>query len=253
MKLFKSKSIIISLLLLIFCFTFCKKNKEEKIPEKQLVTYYPKHTFRDSIQEKWKDKRLTYMDIYYVHKGEEYPTGEEIDFTDLAEPEKEEFIAHTLSSQKNGFLHRNQIQIIQPKGERKLIVSKSKEIGFTEDDGRDSSFDSLEKLDVLPTFPSCDKNDKECFLKGVEKHFFKHFNKKIITELNLPKGNLNIKLGFTVNNNGFIVYAAADAPKRPLVLELVRVINLLPKMQPAELNGEKVAVKYTIPITILVE
>lgn len=75
----------------------------------------------------------------------------------------------------------------------------------------------------------------------------------IKNQLDLPKGELKIVLGFTVNTYGYIVYAAAEAPKRPLVLELVRVINLLPKMEPAELNGKKVAVKYQIPITVLLE
>ena len=52
-----------------------------------------------------------------------------------------------------------------------------------------------------------------------------------------------------------VTYDAFRHPEGPkqAVTNLVRVINLLPKMQPAELNGEKVAVKYTIPITILVE
>ena len=176
----------------MFCFASCSNQKENQLAEKQIVTYYPKNTFRDSVPEEFKDKRLTYMDIYYVHKGEEYPTGEEIDFTELSEPEKEEFIQHTLSSEKNGFLHRNQITIIQPKGKRKLIVSKSKEIGFTEDDGRDASIDSLDELDVLPTCPNCDKNDRECFFKSVEKHFFKHFNKKITKKGVLLKCKLEL-------------------------------------------------------------
>ena len=237
----------------MFCFTSCSNLKENQSVKKQIVTYYPKNTFTDSIPEAWKDKRLTYMDIYYVHKGEGYPKGEEIDFADLSEQEKDEFIEHTLNSEKQGFLYRNQIKIIKPEGKRKLIVSKSKGIAFNEDDGRDASITSLDDLDVLPTYPKCDKNDKDCFLNGVEKHFFKHFNKKITKELDLPKGDFNVTLGFTVNNNGYVVYASAAASERPLVLELVRVINLLPKMKPAELNGKKVAVKYTIPFTILVE
>ncbi|MFY9242898.1 MAG: hypothetical protein WAO74_07720 [Polaribacter sp.] len=230
-----------------FSFLSCNKKGEEKLSEKQQITYYPKEKF-NNVPEEYRDTTKTYMDIYY---GDEYPKGEEIDFDDLSEPEKEEFYKTTLNDEYSGTLYRKEIKIIKPSGKRKLLSYKYKIIGFN--DGSDKSIYFLNEFDVLPTFPGCELNSKQCFIDSVTKHFFKYFNEKSLHKLDLPKGNLKVTLGFTVNNRGYIVYGAAEAPKRPLVLELVRVINLLPKMRPAELNGKKVSVKYQIPITILVD
>ena len=120
-------------------------------------------------------------------------------------------------------------------------------------DGRDESITDLNVLDVLPTFPGCNENDGKCFIDGVKNVFCKYYDKKIEKKLGLPKGQLTIILNFTVSNEGHIVYAFGNAPKKELLSELERVMSLLPKIKPAELNGEKVAVKYSIPITVLVD
>lgn len=236
-------------ILIFLSFMSCTKMVENEAPVKQVISYYPKRVYPEDLPEKYKDKRLTYMDIYF---SDEFPEGEEIDFEDLSEPEQEEFYQHTLSSESMGTLYGYEIKIIKPKDKRKLIAKKRKAIGL-KNDGRDESISFLSDFDIMPTFPDCDLNNRVCFVNGVKKHFFKHFNTSSIKDPDLPKGELKVELGFTVNIDGHIVYAAANAPKRPLVLELVRVINLLPRMKPAELNGKKVAVKYQIPITIIVE
>lgn len=171
MKKYKSLIIIISLI----GFMSCAKNISNEIPEKQRITYYPIDQFKNTPEE-YIDTRETYFDIYY---GDEFPAGKEIDFEDLSDSEKEEFYNYTLDCESLGTLYNNQIKIIKPKGKRKLIVHKRKKIGL-KDDGRDESIYFLNELDVLPTFPDCNLNNRDCFMNGVKKHFFKHFNKKSI-------------------------------------------------------------------------
>ena len=247
MKYSNSNSLIIVIIYLI-CFSSCSNKKEQQILEKRVVTYYPVDRFKN-IPEEYRDTTKTYMDLYHVSFGEEMPKGKEIDYSDLSEPEKDEFISHTLMLQKMGFKTQRNIKIIEPKNRRKLIV----QTGFGKmksNDGRDESITDLNVLDVLPTFPGCNENDGKCFMDGVQNVFFKYYDKKIENKLGLPKGQLTMILNFTVSNEGHIVYAFGNAPKKELLSELERVMSLLPKMKPAELNGEKVAVKYSIPITI---
>ncbi len=244
-------SFLILVIIGLLCFTACSNNKEPQIPKKQVITYYPLDRYKN-IPEEYKDTTKTYMDLYHVSFGEKIPQGIEIDYNNLSEPEKDEFIEHTLMLQKMGFKSQRNLKIIEPKNKRKLIVEISAgKMNFN--DGRDDSIENLDLLDVLPTFPSCNKNDKECFTSGVRKVFYKYFDKKLSKKICLPKGQLTMILNFTVSNEGHIVYAFGNAPKKELLSELERVMSLLPKMKPAELNGEKVAVKYSIPITINVQ
>ena len=244
-------SFLILVIIGVLCFTACSNNKETQIPKKQVITYYPIERYKD-IPKEYKDTTKTYMDLYHVSFGEKMPKGKEIDYSALSEPEKDEFIAHTLMLQKMGFKAQRNIKIIEPKNRRKLIVQTS--FGkMKSNDGRDESITDLNVLDVLPTFPGCNENDGKCFIDGVKNVFFKYYDKKIEKKLGLPKGQLTMILNFTVSNEGHIVYAFGNAPKKELLSELERVMSLLPKIKPAELNGEKVAVKYSIPITVLVD
>ena len=58
---------------------------------------------------------------------------------------------------------------------------------------------------------------------------------------------------FTIDKTGQIKNVRARGPHASLEQEAVRVIHTLPKMIPAEQEGKKVAVKYTLPITIKIE
>jgi len=53
-----------------------------------------------------------------------------------------------------------------------------------------------------------------------------------------------------VNKNGAMVDVEVQAPHHALEKEAIRVMNSIPKMLAAEkANGEKVTVKYSLPIT----
>ena len=108
-------------------------------------------------------------------------------------------------------------------------------------------------IDKVPTFPGCPENDKSCFNKKMQQHFQKEFNVNLTDSLKLSPGKKRIIMLFKINKEGAITEIKAKAPHPALQEEAVRIIKLLPIMKPGELDGEKVAVKYILPMRIEVE
>ena len=106
----------------------------------------------------------------------------------------------------------------------------------------------------VPTFPGCETGDKKCFSKMVQKHFSRNFNADLPKTLGLSKGKKRVFIGFKIDKHGAIVDVKVKAPHEDIKNEVLTVMNSMPKMIPGELeSGKKVAVKYNIPFTILVE
>ncbi|MEO9570377.1 MAG: M56 family metallopeptidase [Polaribacter sp.] len=108
-------------------------------------------------------------------------------------------------------------------------------------------------IDKAPTFPGCESGDKDCFSKEVQKHFSRNFDSKLPNQLGLGAGKKRVFIGFKIDKEGNIVDVNARAPHIDIKEEVIRVMNSLPKVVPGEQNGEKVAVKYAIPFTLIVE
>ena len=110
------------------------------------------------------------------------------------------------------------------------------------------------KIKKSPTFPGCETGDKNCFSTMIQKHFFKKFNTKLPNQLGLSSGRKKVYIQFKIDKDGNIVDIKAKAPHEDIKNEVISVMSSLPKMIPGELkDGQKVAVKYNIPFTILVE
>ncbi|MGB1284503.1 MAG: BlaR1 peptidase M56, partial [Polaribacter sp.] len=60
-------------------------------------------------------------------------------------------------------------------------------------------------------------------------------------------------IGFKIDKEGNMVEIQARAPHTKIKEEVLKVMNSLPKMIPGEHEGEKVAVKYSIPLAIQVK
>ena len=58
---------------------------------------------------------------------------------------------------------------------------------------------------------------------------------------------------FKISKTGSITDVRARGPHARLEKEAVRVVKLLPKMIPGKQRGRPVGVKYTLPVTLLVE
>ncbi|SDR71821.1 BlaR1 peptidase M56 [Polaribacter sp. KT25b] len=112
---------------------------------------------------------------------------------------------------------------------------------------------SFLKIEKAPTFPGCDSGDKDCFSKNIQKHFARKFNSGLLKTLNLKSGRKRVFISFKIDKEGNIVDIKARAPHDKIEEEVIRVMSLLPKVVAGEHEGKAVAVKYSIPFTLLIE
>lgn len=111
-------------------------------------------------------------------------------------------------------------------------------------------------IEDAPAFPGCkgSKSEmKECFTSKITKFIGNNFDSGLATELGLAPGVKRISVMFKIDNEGNIVDVQARAPHIKLQQEAIRVVNLLPTMEPGKQRGNPVAVKYALPIVFKVQ
>jgi len=62
-----------------------------------------------------------------------------------------------------------------------------------------------------------------------------------------------VLIWFKIDRNGNVVNIKARAPHPKIKKEIVNVMKMLPKMKPGKQRGKAVGVKYSLPMTIVVE
>ncbi|WP_439129871.1 hypothetical protein [Polaribacter sp.] len=111
-------------------------------------------------------------------------------------------------------------------------------------------------IEVAPIFPGCsgsNRERKDCFSKNVQNHFTRKFNTDLANQLGLSSGRKKVFITFTVKNTGFVKDINVRAPHPEIQKEVVRVMELLPKMKPGTQRGKNVNVKYGFIFTLIVE
>lgn len=248
--------VLIPVLVSMLFYTSCSitKNKDNAKKELHRMYFNNKGEIKVTVGEK-----LTFLDSY-LGIGNEYrfPEGKELKYRNLSKAEKEEFNNRksrldSLANSK-GRNRISDLKIFNYKNNRKVIVlvpnlSKFKKQTKKSKDGS-VSFMTIEKA---PTFPGCDSGDKECFSKNIQKHFAMNFNSDLPNNLGLTPGRKRVFIGFKIDKEGNIVNVMARAPHPDIKDEVIRVMNTLPKVIPGEQDGEKVAVKYSIPFTLVID
>jgi len=127
------------------------------------------------------------------------------------------------------------------------------------DDTKDEELEDIPfaVIEDVPIFPGCEKLDKNlqkmCLQNQIKKHVAANFNTDLANELGLDAGKKKVYVVFKIDKNGEVVDLRARGPHKRLEMEAMRVVKLLPKMIPGKLRGKNVGVKYTLPITLLVE
>ena len=125
----------------------------------------------------------------------------------------------------------------------------------------DEEFDPKDEVDYImleeaPLFPGCTGTNEErkaCFSKQINKYINRKFNAGLAQELGLAPGVQKIFTLFKIDKNGNIVDIQARAPHKRLQEEAIRVIKLLPKMEPGKQQGVPVKVRYSMPIVFKIE
>mgnify|MGYP003332081264 CR=1 FL=1 len=93
---------------------------------------------------------------------------------------------------------------------------------------------------------------RECTDSGIKLFAKQNFNTGLANELKLS-GFQRITSAFTIDKNGDIINIRVRATHPRLEEEAIRVINLLPKMEPGRQNGKAISISYLLPIIFKVE
>lgn len=131
----------------------------------------------------------------------------------------------------------------------KVYTSVQEYLDKTADEGDlPVPFGAIEKVPVFPGCSGADNEEmKKCMSQKIAEFVNSNFNIGLGKELDL-KGRQRIAVQFKIDKTGRITEVRARAPKPELEAEAVRVVKLLPQMQPGEQKGEKVGVLYSLPI-----
>ena len=111
-------------------------------------------------------------------------------------------------------------------------------------------------IEDAPVFPGCKGSKaekKKCLQEKIRKHVTRKYNVDLANELGLDPGKKKVYVIFKISKTGAITDVRARGPHKRLESEATRVVKLLPKMIPGKQRGRAVGVKYTLPITLLVE
>lgn len=118
---------------------------------------------------------------------------------------------------------------------------------------KDVSFVIIENAPVFPGCTGTKKQMKDCFSKKVQLHFSRNFNADLPNKLGLSAGRKRVLINFTITTTGFVENILVRAPHPEIKKEVVRVMELLPRMKPGTQRGKNVNVKYGIPFNLIVD
>jgi len=111
-------------------------------------------------------------------------------------------------------------------------------------------------LEDVPVFPGCTGTKDEmraCFTSKISKFVSRQFNSELAETLGLSPGIQRISVMFKIDKTGNVVEIQVRAPHKRLQEEAIRVINLLPQMEPGKQRNNPVTVKYALPIAFKIE
>ena len=185
-----------------------------------------------------------------IDVGTVKPDGELVSYKDLTNEEKE--VINTLPD-------RDQFpdaEIYRLKNnELSFYIYKDYKKGFGDENDKNATIVPFGQIEQVPVFPGCEDSDdqKACLIQKITAHVGDSFDASMTKNLGLEPGKKRVYVQFKIDKTGNIVDVKARGPHKELEKEALRVVNSLPKMKPGEENGKKVAVKYTLPITLIVD
>ena len=111
-------------------------------------------------------------------------------------------------------------------------------------------------IENVPVYPGCkgtNEQKKKCMVEKITKHVNRKYNTGLAGDLGLEPGKKRVYVQFKIDKTGKVTNVMARGPHARLEKEAIRVVELLPDMTPGKQRGRPVGVKYTLPITLIVE
>lgn len=112
-------------------------------------------------------------------------------------------------------------------------------------------------IEEAPVFKGCEglskEENKKCFDKKMLKFVRRNFDAELAKEIGLRAGKYRIQTQFIIDNTGNVVDIKIRAPHIKLKKEAQELIQKLPKFTPGKQGSKSVKVRYTLPISFLVD
>ncbi len=116
---------------------------------------------------------------------------------------------------------------------------------------------TMKSVQKAPVFKGCEglseRENRACFEKKMKRLILRNFDTELANELGLRSGKKRISTQFVIDKNGFVTDIQIRAPHPRLEKEANRIIKKIPKFKPGYQNNEPAKVRYTLPISFLVE
>ena len=151
--------------------------------------------------------------------------------------------------------------------ETKIIIKTTKEVPIDvnslvtvdEPNDKEPSVETVPYLSIqkTPVFKGCEglneEENKLCFDKQMKKFIQRNFDTQLANELGLRSGKHKIFTQFIIDDKGNVVEIKINAPHIKLKNESEDLLLKLPKFTPGKQQNKTVKVRYTLPITFLVD
>ena len=116
---------------------------------------------------------------------------------------------------------------------------------------------SINNVQKAPVFKGCEGlsevENRKCFEQKMKELVLRNFNTDLANELGLRSGKKKIITQFVIDKNGLVKDVQIRAPHPTLKKEANRIIGKIPKLTPGIQNDKAVNVRYTLPISFMVE
>ncbi len=97
------------------------------------------------------------------------------------------------------------------------------------------------------------KDLKKIFSEKITAFVTSKFDTKITENLGLSEGKYKIFALFTIDKKGNVTDIKVKAPHKKLEEHVLKIIKQLPQFIPGKQRNKPVKVKYTLPITFVIE
>lgn len=251
--------LLIPVLISMLVYTSCDKSEIQLLNKnkKRLITLYIGDGINTESKEIKTEEVEGYFDIYML--GAKPLSKKEISFDNLNEEEKNDYNQTVRNRSRKEDRKFYSYKIYQNKDGTKVLFEEIDWNGMKANE-KPIDYTKLEEVPFAvigkaPIYPGCedDKYPKKCLQESISKHVNQNFDTHIANSLGLKSGKKRVYVMFTIDKNGNISKIRARAPHEALEEEALRVIKSLPQMIPGEHNGKIVAVKYVLPITLVVD